>query len=84
MTTDDQPTKRPRGRPRKPPDPNPPPKRPRGRPSIGDDARNHCLSVRVNDAEYQLWQRLAADAGMTLSDFITAPLRKELKKKGHK
>lgn len=84
MDNDSQPQKRPRGRPRKPVDPNAPPPRPRGRPSIGDAAKIHNLSIRVNGVEYQLWQRLAAEAGMTLADFIAAPLRRELKRKGIK
>lgn len=83
MTTNDEPLKRPRGRPRKPKPENPEPRRPRGRPSLGDDAKVHNISIRLSDNEYQLWKRLASEQGMTLADFVTAPLRKALgQKKG--
>lgn len=80
MTTNDEQFKRPRGRPRKPAPENPIPKRPRGRPSIGTDAKTQNVTVRLAPDEYAYWKRLAREKGVTLADFITAPLRKSLKK----
>ena len=78
MTTNNEQPKRPRGRPRKPKPENPEPKRPRGRPSVGNDAKTQNVTIRLSPDEYAHWKRLATGKGMTLADFITAPLRKSL------
>lgn len=84
MTADNQPPKRPRGRPRKPPPENPPPPRPRGRPSLGDDAKTHIVSIRLDHEECEFWKRLAAEQGITMVDFISEPVRRLIKRKGWK
>lgn len=84
MTANDEPVKRPRGRPRKPPPENPPPKRPVGRPSIGDAAKVQNVTIRLAPEEYREWKRMAEEQGLSLSAFITGPLRKILSAKGKK
>lgn len=81
MTTDNDPPKRLRGRPRKPPPENPEPKRPRGRPSLGHDAKIQNVTIRLAPDDYDRWRQMARERGITLTEFILAPLRKELAKR---
>ena len=73
------PPKRPRGRPPKPKPLNPVPARPRGRPvKDEDDKKLVRITVRLTQAEHDLWQSRAEEEGVPLVDFITAPLRRSL------
>lgn len=75
--------KRPRGRPPIPLFPKP--KRPRGRPAKDIDDKKHIrLTVRLNQAEHDLWQRLAHEEGVPLVDFINTPIRNILRNRGSK
>ncbi len=83
MTTDNEPVKRPRGRPRKPtPEGTPEPKR-MGRPPLGENRKTEYIGVRLTKADHQLWTSLAKEQGIPLVDFITNAVRLSLKgKKG--
>ncbi len=66
MTINDEPPKRPRGRPRKSRPENPDPPRPVGRPSLGDDAKTQNVTIRLSPEEYALWKQLASEQGMNI------------------
>ncbi len=85
MTTEDQPPKRPRGRPRKPQPLNPPPKRPRGRPAKAEDERKTIhVPLRFTPAEHAALHQAADDAGEPLTEFIMGIVWAKLRKKGTK
>ncbi len=83
MSTDNEPIKRPRGRPRKPkPEGTQEPKR-MGRPPLGEKRKDVRILVRLTKADHQLWTSLARAQGIPLVDFITNAVRLSLKgKKG--
>ncbi|MDR1611519.1 MAG: hypothetical protein LBT97_01920 [Planctomycetota bacterium] len=82
MTNDNEHVKRPRGRPRKPRPLLPPPRKPMGRPPLGDAAKRITITVRVTSKEYELWRKRADEAGMPLTAYIVAPLRRCARRKG--
>lgn len=84
MTENEDPVKRPRGRPRKPRPENPEPPRPRGRPSLGDNARTQNVTIRFTQDELEALKRLAAEEGVPLADFIVTPMWNSLKRRGIK
>lgn len=83
MTTDDQSPKRPRGRPRKPLDPNAPPKRPRGRPAKAEEDKKAIhVPLRFTPAEHEVLHQAADDAGVPLTEFIMGIVWEKLRRKG--
>ena len=52
-------------------------KRKMGRPSLGKDARNLGVLVRVSANELAAWRIAANAAGLTLSSWIAEPRRDE-------
>ncbi|MCC8165426.1 MAG: hypothetical protein LIQ31_04585 [Planctomycetes bacterium] len=81
MDSELDPPKRPRGRPPNPKPRFPKPVRPRGRPTKDiDDKKQIRITVRLTRAEHDLWHSLAEKEGVPLVDFITAPLRRKLKR----
>lgn len=57
-------------------------KRRRGRPPLGDDARILYLTLRVSRNELAAWKALADKRGVTVRDYILAPHRRTMKRKG--
>lgn len=57
-------------------------KRKRGRPALGDDARILYLTLRVSRNEIAAWKERADHEGVTVRDYLLAPHRRTLKRKG--
>lgn len=49
-----------------------------GRPRLGPLAKRANFTLRVHEDDLALWRKLAAERGMTITDFILGPLRKSL------
>lgn len=47
-----------------------------GRPSLGRDARNVPLTIKISQNEKQRWAKQAKVLGMGLHEYILHPLRK--------
>lgn len=56
-----------------------PPKSRMGRPPLGMDAKTTVLAIRVSQTELAEWKRKATGLGMTVSQYILAPHRKDAK-----
>lgn len=52
-----------------------------GRPSLGSLAKRGIFTIRVHEDELAQWRRLAAESGVTLTDFVVGPLRELLAKR---